>query len=317
MRGEDENTAPWFTPHPRPLSPEYRGEGGKAVVLTAARRSSRLNESSSVPGDNVHDKEHIPTAGSGRDGGLPGAVRGDRREAKGGRPAGLDQEAELASANAELIDIAFKLKQHGWGESSKQGWKNVSIESLITAARLLKEVPRPGKPEEVKVVVGKEKDAPETTDTKLSEAENFDAVGEANDILKRARLLVKETVTDAKKAAAYETLIADGEKFEGTKAVVGGPKLVKQTLSPGQSHTYTWHWQDHQPGHVTFQASHGMRLQIVHDEDGAIYFDSVVASANPHFHVGGYGKPGGRQQRLTVRVINTSPMKGHYVLGAH
>src|SRR3954466_2065731 len=87
--------------------------------------------------------------------GLTLAVSAAEKEAK---PADdvfpLSKEAEQAQANGELMATAALLKQHGWGENTKQGWKKVSVESLITAARLLKEIPRPGKLTDEKVVVG-------------------------------------------------------------------------------------------------------------------------------------------------------------------
>jgi hypothetical protein len=223
-------------------------------------------------------------------------------------------DAALTNKSLDLLDTAFKLKKLGWGVEKKGIIEGGSIESLLTAARLLKEVPKPstikGEPE-----VGKEKDAPAGTDTALSNAKPIDLAAEAKETLERARLLVERTVTDPKKKEAYETLLADAEKFSGTKEVRGGPKAIKRSLTPGQSHTYQWVWEEQLPGSVTFRSDIPVRVRIVRVETDEVYSQGTGTSGSFRFTLNGRGPA--RTVKLHVRVSNTSDEIAYYELFAN
>lgn len=238
------------------------------------------------------------------------------KEASKDAPPPLSKEEQLEKANFDLAATAFKLKQHGWGENTKKGWTNVSIESLITAARIIKELPPPKKIEGVEVEASKNPDAPEGPVAKLTEGQMFDRVGLANEILARARELVKETVTDPKKATAYETLIKDVETIEATKAVSGGPKFIQRVLPAGQTHSYHWTWDKHISGTVAFSSNLPMILRIVQD-GGYTFCNGGTMGGQVNFLPGGPGVPkAGQKIGISVHVRNPGKGNGVYSLGA-
>ncbi len=226
----------------------------------------------------------------------------------------LSKEAREAQDNVEWMVTALKLKERGWGQETRRGWEKVSIESLIDAARILRDLPPVGKLEgkDVEIKAGKEEGATES----VPGAEEFDQAKEVDKILARARELVLRTVNDPKQAAAYQTLIAAVGNLPVTKrAVAGGPKMVKRPIQPGQWHTYRWKWHLHLPGMVGFQSNVPMRLTIVHNENENPYCVGVTMGAAPHFLPGGYGKPNpNKWAHVTVRVANPARVAGHYVL---
>ncbi len=225
-------------------------------------------------------------------------------------------EDKLGQESAEKMVTALKLKEYGWGKQSKKGLQDANIDLLIASARMLRQLPAPRKLEDVTVEVTRDKDAPEG-DTKVPEGEAFNPGKEAEAILARASELVEATVTDKKKAEAYNTLIQELKDMGQTKAIAGGPKAVRRDIPPGHTHTYNWHWIAHLPGMVGFQSNMPMRVQVVQDNGGYIFADGVTMGANPHFLPGGPGKPAANKKvRITVRVHNFAKVKGHYVLGA-
>jgi hypothetical protein len=239
-------------------------------------------------------------------------------------PPEVPQDVKEAQAGAELLITALKLKQYGWGSQFKGTFKDESLDALITAARILKKLPAPDAlGDEVKVEAGKEKTAPKETDARLTKAEKFIPGEEASTILKRAREVLTSQIAggalDKKKAEAYETLIAEVESLPAkVRSVAGGPKMVRRVIHPGQWHTYEWKWQLHMPGMVAFQASHPMRLMVVHNDNYNVYADGVTQAATPHFIPGGYGRPMPHKlAHITVRVVNVGRDRGHYVLAAH
>jgi hypothetical protein len=257
----------------------------------------------------------------------PSSAQQKQKKPKPGTPdapvAELSKEALKAQQNAEWMVNALKLKQRGWGQQGFKGrWENVSIESLLAAAQILKELPPVGKLEtkDVAIKAGKEPGAPETTDTKLPAAQEFDSAKEANLILKRARELVQQTVqgTNAKQADAYLTLIAAIEKVpEKSRSIAGGPKMVKRDIKPGQWHAYEWKWQMHEPGMVGLQASVPLKILVVHTESARVLWEGTTTAATPQFVPGGGGSPSPEKKAsVTVRVVNTGKDSANYVLVA-
>jgi hypothetical protein len=216
------------------------------------------------------------------------------------RPA---DDAELVCANVELVGTAFKLKDHGWGKDLKGTIQGGSLESLLAAARILREVPKLSKLE-AKVEVGKEGEKGPTLGAEVPTAEDVDLVAESTAILKRAREILDQNVTGPKKEA-YELLIADVEKSGGGKAVKGGPKAISRTLKPNEVHTYYWDWEVHKPGSIAFQGSAPVTMQVVNETTKNVYAltHSTAGLCGP-FHPGGHGAPTHKVHRFMIRLNN-------------
>jgi hypothetical protein len=231
-------------------------------------------------------------------------------------PPSPSRETLEAQADAERLVTALQLKKQGWGEFTKRGLQNDSIESLIASARILKYIwPPPGLLEVEDVQVAREKDAPEATDTKLPEAQRLLLADEVNEVLKRARELVKETVHDEKKAAAYELLIHEVEKIAWRNPVPGRFRALRRTIAPGQSHTYQWKWPRQVAGVAAFHCSAAMKLVVSQEESNQVYFNGETGGAAPRFLPGGMGLPVDKPARITIRIINLGTVAGSYILG--
>jgi hypothetical protein len=223
-------------------------------------------------------------------------------------PAKANKEAQR---NAEKMITALKLKDWGWGTNrTAKTVENASVDMLITAARMLKELPQPKKLE-VKPIVTNSKDAPKGTDTKLSEAQEFDPGKEADAILKRAEdILAVDPGLEAKRPH-YEALIKDVRNMPRTKAPAGGPKVVQRAIGPMQTHSYSWDWTPNESGMVSFQSATAMRVQVVQESGGVVFADSVISAGTPTF------QPSGKEAvKITVRVQNLEKKPALYVVGA-
>jgi hypothetical protein len=227
----------------------------------------------------------------------------------GAAPTKADKEGQL---NAEKMITALKLKSWGWGTNlNAKTIEGASVDLLITAARMLKELPRPKELEGVKVEVTKNKDAPESTDTKLSDAQAFDPGKEAEAILERAELVLAKSGLDAATKSHYVALIKDVRSLMPTKATQGGPKVVQRAIGPGQTHSYSWDWTPNESGMVSFQSATAMRVQVVQDSGGVVFADDVILAGTPTF------RPSGKQAvKITVRVQNLEKKPALYVVGA-
>lgn len=240
--------------------------------------------------------------------GLVPAALPVRAAPKAAAPAKADKEAQL---NAEKMIAALKLKDWGWGTNrTAKTVENASVDLLITAARMLKELPRPKELEGVPEVT-RNKDAPEGTDMKLSDAQAFDPNKEAEAILKRAEFVLDmDRGLDAKRPN-YEALIKDVRSIQRTKATEGGPKVVQRAIGPGQTHSYSWAWTPNESGLVSFQSAMAMRVQVVQESGGVIFADSVMSAGTPTF------RPSGEQAvKIIVRVQNLEKKPALYVVGA-
>ena len=103
---------------------------------------------------------------------------------------GPDEEVPYAKLdegckNLVKLETALKLKDIGWGEDVKGGQiKNYSLESLLSAARMLREMPKMEAidPKSIETIPAKE---PATTEGKAPPA--FSIEGEAKAILERSK----------------------------------------------------------------------------------------------------------------------------------
>jgi hypothetical protein len=225
-----------------------------------------------------------------------------------------ETDAELVGKNVELVATAFKLKEHGWGKDGKGGIEGGSLESLIAAARILRQVPALAKLD-ARVEVGKEGEKGPTPGAETPKAEAVDLVAESSAILQRAREILQQDVTDPKKQAAYELLIADAEAVE--KGVRGGPRAISRILKPGEKHTYRWDWYWHLPGSVGFAATRPVRIQVLNENTENVYAYADSLQGFAPFVPGGPGKPDGRTARLMIRLSNQNKLPLQYRLFAN
>jgi hypothetical protein len=229
-------------------------------------------------------------------------------------PAPAGSEGDRKTRNIELLDTAFKLKTLGWGVEKKGIIEGGSIESLITAARLLKEVPKPAKVTDAPEV-GKADGAPEDTDTTLSKEEPIDLGAEARELLERARLLVDRTLTDPKMKGASEVLIADAERLSGTRDLRGGPKAISRHLGPGQTHAYHWVWDNHLPASASFRSTYPVHVSIV--QSNGVRIAGGYGSSGAHSWIAnGPGRPNGKGIHFTLTISNPHRVPVRYELYA-
>jgi hypothetical protein len=211
------------------------------------------------------------------------------------------EDVELVGKNVELVTTAFTLKEYGSGKDVKGGIQGYSLESLLAAARILREVPKPAK-FDAKVEVSKEGE--NNPGAEVPKEEPVDLVAESTAILDRAKEILKLNVTDPEKFKAYDTLIKDIEKNPGGKAVKGGPKVISRTLQPGDQHDYYWEWEWHALGAVGFQASAPITIQVINTNTKNVYGAGHNHAGLCSFTPGGPGKLDGKFAKLFIRLHN-------------
>src|SRR5262249_6563886 len=151
-------------------------------------------------------------------------------------------------------------------------------ESLLAAARILREMPRPAKLD-AKVEVSKEGEKDPKPGAEVPQGEAVDLTAETTAILGRARKILA-SVDDAKKKAAYDTLIENVGKRGDNRAVKGGPKAISRTLKGGETHDYYWEWEEHMPGTVAFQATAPIYVHVMSLQSKLVNAVTISASGS-------------------------------------
>ena len=177
------------------------------------------------------------------------------------------EKLDEAGKNIIKMNTAAQLKEIGWGENVKGGRpKNYSLESLLAAARMYRELPKMG---EAKL---EEVTATEAKDTPKLEVKPFDALAESKLILDRVKEIV-DTFDNAKEKEAFMVLVSSIEKIDNSKAIVGGPKTQNFVLHPGQTQTFTFRAYAGQTSVVLVRTSGPtLRFKMVRVENDYVHY---------------------------------------------
>jgi hypothetical protein len=187
------------------------------------------------------------------------------------------EKLDETGKNIVKLTTAAKLKEIGWGKDVKGGRvEGYSLESLLAAARMLRELPKLNETDPKDVEVTPAADAPKGEAPK---AKAFDPVAESRATLDRAREIVA-TFEDPKQKDAYSTLIAAVEKIDNTRAVLGGPKIVTRVIRPGEKHNLKFTVISGLPSAVAVQTVGApIRFQMFNPR-GVVLFNQVVQVGN-------------------------------------
>jgi hypothetical protein len=204
--------------------------------------------------------------------------------------AKLDEEGK----NMVKLSTALKLKEIGWGKDVKGGKVDgYSLESLLAAARILRELPTINEidPKEVETIPAKDAVKGEATPAQAP----FSPGAEAKAIVGRARDIV-DAFEDPKEKAAYVALIAAIEKIDNTKAIVGGPRIVNLLIGPGQTQHFHFKAFGGAPSAIVARGNAPLRYKMVRLDNNHIHYNQTVA-------LGHYGWVPHANGQVSYRVI--------------
>jgi hypothetical protein len=204
--------------------------------------------------------------------------------------------------NVVKLTTAMKLKEIGWGKDVKgPRIEEYSLESLLAAARLLRELPKFNEagPKAVEVTP-----APDGPKGDAPQAKPFDPIAESNVILERAEAIIKQgEKSDVGKA--YKDVIAEIRGKDNSKHPVGGPMFATRIIRPGEKHVFTFAAYSAAPSALAVQTNGvPIRFRMVNAGGSNVHFNQVV-------QIGAYtwvptGSPG---QAKPYRLEVTNPKK--------